>query len=253
MREADGQVLHLLSEAPRTIERAAREAFDWWAATRSSVARQIGGVPDLEPLRRTLISKRMPRSTAASLHALAEGGWRGQQLLFEEGRVDDPQCFACRSAPDWNHSYIISGKGAYPPETDEGSFVQFEAPVEMKELVGFHREVADYASEAWTREGLTPLSKVTSAVDWDGRVNLLPAEGKLAAVGRRIMSKRPPVERREEGAELPDKVPTLPVRLDFGGGRRARWSAAHRGAAEGLRGLGRSRPRAWARAELGHR
>ena len=43
--EADGNVLCMFDEAPRTIERAALEAFDDWAAKRSSVASRIGGVP----------------------------------------------------------------------------------------------------------------------------------------------------------------------------------------------------------------
>ena len=85
----------------------------------------------------------------------------------------------------------------------------------MKELVGFHREAADYAAEVWTREGLTPLSKVTSAVGWNGHVNLLPGEGKPAGVARRTGSKRPPVERREDASKLPDKVPNLAIRADI--------------------------------------
>ena len=145
------------------------------------------------------------------LHHITHGVAARFVILTPDGDLYD------ESVADWDHSYIISAKGAYPPKTGEGSFVQFEAPAEMKELVGFHREAADYAAEVWTREGLTPLSKVTSAVGWDGRGNLLPVEGKLAAVSRRVMYKRPPVDRREEGAELPDKVPTLPVRLDLPG------------------------------------
>ena len=126
------------------------------------------------------------------LHHITHGATARFVILSPDGDLyDEP-------VTDWDHSYIISGKGAYPAETADGSFVQFEAPVEMNELVNFHREAADYAAEVWTREGLTPLSKVTSSVGWDGRVNLLPGEGKLAGVARRIGSKRPPVERREE-------------------------------------------------------
>ena len=89
------------------------------------------------------------------LHHITHGATARFVILTPDGDLYD------ESVADWNHSYIISGKGTCPPKTEDGSFVQFEAPVEMKELVGFHLEAADYVSEVWTKEGLKPLSKVT--------------------------------------------------------------------------------------------
>jgi hypothetical protein len=99
------------------------------------------------------------------LHHITHGESARFVILSPDGDLYD------ESVKDWESSYVISGKGAYPAGLEEGSFVQFDAPVEMRELIGFHREAADYAAEVWTSEGLTPLSKVTSAVGWDGRVN----------------------------------------------------------------------------------
>ena len=50
MTEANGNVLDLREEAPRTVARAAGEAFQQWAGQRSSLAKRFGGPPDLEAL-----------------------------------------------------------------------------------------------------------------------------------------------------------------------------------------------------------
>ena len=46
-------------------------------------------------------------------------------------------------------------------------------------------------------------------------MNLLPVEGRLAGVARRVGAKRPPVERREEAPKVPGRVPDLPLRADI--------------------------------------
>ena len=70
-----GERLRLLDEAPRTIKLVAYEAYDHWAASRSSLCHALNGLPDLEPLRNHLRCRSRKGAPGASLRAMAEGGW----------------------------------------------------------------------------------------------------------------------------------------------------------------------------------
>ena len=68
-------------------------------AAECTLARRIGGPPDLEALTDYLNSSAARNSTSAgSLRALGEGGWWTQERLHEAGIVDDPHCTACSPA-----------------------------------------------------------------------------------------------------------------------------------------------------------
>jgi len=94
-REANGNVLELSREAPLTVRKAALEAFEVWAANRSSLEEQVGGTPFLEPLRGICSSKKTSPAASGSLRAMAEGAWPTQASLYEAGLSDSPICQAC--------------------------------------------------------------------------------------------------------------------------------------------------------------
>ena len=92
----EGMVLDLHDGCPAEI--GAHAALDLAAveAAECTLARRIGGPPDLEAVTDYLSSSAARNSTAAgSLRALGEGGWWTQERLHEAGIVDDPHCTAC--------------------------------------------------------------------------------------------------------------------------------------------------------------
>jgi len=98
-KEPNGHVLDVAVEAPATIKKAAMEAFDDWAASRSSLADQIGGPPFLDPLKDFCDRKGTPAATKGSLRSMAEGGWPSQASLFAAGLSDSPLCQLCHREP----------------------------------------------------------------------------------------------------------------------------------------------------------
>jgi len=98
-KEPNGHVLDVAVEAPATIKKAAMEAFEDWAASRSSLADQIGGPPFLEPLKDFCDRKGTPAATKGSLRSMAEGGWPSQASLFAAGLSDSPLCQLCHREP----------------------------------------------------------------------------------------------------------------------------------------------------------
>ena len=92
----DGTLLNLNQVAPRDVQLLASRALLHVEAQKSSLAKRIGGPPDLEPLRSFLQGKRGTK-IAASLRALGEGGWWTQERMFEAGLpgVDDSLCKVC--------------------------------------------------------------------------------------------------------------------------------------------------------------
>ena len=80
--------LVVLAHAKRDLQRADAEASSWTA--------KLGGAPDFEALSgflRSSASKKL--KSAGSLRALGEGGWWGQERLFNAGMVSDPFCQIC--------------------------------------------------------------------------------------------------------------------------------------------------------------
>ena len=62
----------------------------------SELAKRIGGVPDLEPLKALVKTKAAEQSPATlSLRAMGEGGWHCQSDLFKLGLVESNVCQAC--------------------------------------------------------------------------------------------------------------------------------------------------------------
>ena len=93
--EGNHTELDMRVESPYTIRQASEEAFEHWMAGRSWLAQQIQAAPDLEALSTVVRSKRTPPAIAASLRALAEGGWPTQYSLHQGGRAVDPWCKEC--------------------------------------------------------------------------------------------------------------------------------------------------------------
>ena len=84
--EIHRQPLDATQEAPLTIRKAAMEAYDLMLAKASSLCAQVAGVPDLRPLANFLRAKAKRNTpTAASLVAMAEGGWTTQAQLNSRG------------------------------------------------------------------------------------------------------------------------------------------------------------------------
>ena len=115
---------------------------------------------------------------------------------------------------DYEKSFCMSGEGTYPDEVSSEEVVQFDAPAEPTECPELHRRAFDYAQEVWTAEGLTPLTRCTSGVGWDGKSVIVPLEGRLSAIHRRTMKKQPaindgPAWGRGNGAGA--APPVLPV------------------------------------------
>ena len=98
-RISDGTLLQLDSECPWVVKQFALDDLMRLEAAASSLAAQVGGPPDLRPLKQFLRSKACKGSPAAagSLRALGEGGWWTQDRRFNEGLpgVVDPYCRAC--------------------------------------------------------------------------------------------------------------------------------------------------------------
>ena len=96
-----GAIIMLDAICPKDLERHARRALEDRDAAASSLAARIGGVPDLEALRDTIVSKAISgTAVAGSLRALGEGGWWTQERLFLQGTtgITDPHCRACLPA-----------------------------------------------------------------------------------------------------------------------------------------------------------
>ena len=88
---AGGDLLDLQLVCPMQVRLHALRDLRGLEGSNSSLAKRLGGAPDLEPLSDYLASSHVRTSPAAgALRALGEGGWWGQARLFEEGRVDDP-------------------------------------------------------------------------------------------------------------------------------------------------------------------
>ena len=94
-KEAHGHLLDCRVEAPKTIERAAADAFELASAGQSRLAARICEIPDLEALSNFHKSSRWSPAVRGSLRALAEGGWWSRERLFEAGLVDSAACTAC--------------------------------------------------------------------------------------------------------------------------------------------------------------
>ena len=93
---ADGSPLRMNLVCPAEIRLHAARDLRAIEAANSSLAKRIGGPPDLEPLGDFLATENVSNSpAAASLRALGEGGWWTQARLHQEGRVDTPWCKAC--------------------------------------------------------------------------------------------------------------------------------------------------------------
>ena len=96
LARANGEVLDLRVVCPMQVLKHATADLSRLEAGNSSLAKRIGGAPDLEPLCNYLTSCRIKGApVAGSLRALGEGGWWGQARLYDEGRVDDPWRKAC--------------------------------------------------------------------------------------------------------------------------------------------------------------
>ena len=116
---------------------------------------------------------------------------------------------------DYEKSFCISGEGTYPEEVSSEEVVQFDAPVEPTELLELHLRAFDYAQEVWTAEGLTPLTRCTSGVGWDGKSVIIPLEGRLSAFYRRTMKKQPAINDSPAGGTGKGaRAPGLPVVID---------------------------------------
>ena len=95
---ADGSPLVMNRICPAQIRLHAVRDLRAVEAAASSLAKRIGGPPDLEPLGDFLATKKFSDSpAAASVRALGEGGWWTQARLHQEGRVDTKWCKACGS------------------------------------------------------------------------------------------------------------------------------------------------------------
>ena len=74
------------------------QAYEFWKGSWSSLSTKLGGMADLEPLRDHCKSKKTTPAQAASLRALAEGGWWAQADLHSIGVADTDLCQACGAA-----------------------------------------------------------------------------------------------------------------------------------------------------------
>ena len=102
---ASGVLLDLGLVCPLQIKLHAVDDSMRREAANSSLARRIGGRPDLEPLRQFITSRKVRgTAVAGSLAALGGGGWWTQERLWHEGRVPDPFCRACGDRPGLGHA-----------------------------------------------------------------------------------------------------------------------------------------------------
>ena len=98
LKEAHGYLLDCRVEAPKTVERAAADAFELVSAEQSWLATRMGSTPSLEALGDFQRSSHWSPSVKGSLRALAEGGWWSRQRLLEAGLTDSAVCAACGAA-----------------------------------------------------------------------------------------------------------------------------------------------------------
>ena len=94
----DGCRHDLRKVAPITLAEQLEEDYERQVARQSGLARRLGGEPDLEPLKAHLRTKACAEPEKQSLISLAEGRWRTQSMLWEEGLVDTPLCASCGEA-----------------------------------------------------------------------------------------------------------------------------------------------------------
>lgn len=117
--EANGQRLDMRCEAPRTVLKAAHEAYVFWLASNSSLAQQVQGVPDLRALRSFMAAKkRKDTDLALSLRSLAEGAWVTQHQLYMWDLADTPACQAC-GHPKGDLAHRLAGCDAWSDKVPE--------------------------------------------------------------------------------------------------------------------------------------
>ena len=90
LHDPSGYMLDLRVEAPLKVARAAEEAYDRRAASRSSLAEDIRGPPDLGALCAVCHSTHTSEKVFGRLRAMIEGLWPSQASLHAAGLADSP-------------------------------------------------------------------------------------------------------------------------------------------------------------------
>ena len=95
VREPSGYIFNLAEDAPHQVYKAALQAFRRWSAANSSLAAEIKGTPNLEPLAAVIRAKSTPWPIKKSLQTLGECGWPSQASYHTAGRSSSAACALC--------------------------------------------------------------------------------------------------------------------------------------------------------------
>ena len=192
----------------------------------SSAAGVAGARAPGRPARAALSAATIRRLLPGDLLAAKYGqdDWWHERLILQPACRTDKSRFVVYTADgdlydeyieDYEKSLCISGEGTYLEEVSSEEAVQFGASVEPTEFLELYRMAFDYAQEVWTAEGLTPLTRCTSGVGWDGKSVIIPLAGRLSAIHRRTMKKQPAINDGPAGGKCKGAgAPVLPVIID---------------------------------------